>query len=71
MMSLILPSVLIPFRRHIVPLMVCKERKICDLESLCKILGLIEGLHLEQRIDCIAATDGSKSAGISLSLSSP
>ena len=55
MMILILPTVFIPLRTHILPLVVSTESEICDRESLCKILGLIEGLYCKQCIHGITA----------------
>ena len=62
MMTFILPCILIPLRRDIFALMICKERKICDLEALSQVLRLIESLNLEKGIHSSTAAQRRKSA---------
>jgi hypothetical protein len=38
MVAFIFPPVFFPLRRYIITLMISKERKICDFESLGQIL---------------------------------
>ena len=62
MMVLIFPCILIPYRTHIIALVVGYETEICNAYPLGEILRFIECLYLKQSLNSIPSTHGHKPA---------
>ena len=62
------PPVGIPVGADIRPLMVNEEGEIGNRDALGQVLGLIEGLDLEECVYGITATDGGKRRGQKLTV---